>query len=879
MNPETTANIDGNRNQINDNKNLNMNDEFNHNQRDGWHQSNLQETTNQQNSNDHDHLAKINNNTQESLQAESGNKPDSSSKDENENGEFQPMKKDNNDDNKQPKTSDHSANNNDVHDDVESRENGHETSLSSATAFTISFDDDDYNLGFSKKLGIRDSIKKYAPPKIFNKPPTRAKSRDQESLHQMSHQSENSLMSIESAPGNLLLKTPNRNSRSSFDRHNRQRHSQSATSKQSIPNNISDSAAFLIDKMLNLNNLKQQTSNQDTKSHDFDAEVDLSEEKSDNGTYIVGSDRESQVARQKIDILFGVESKIGAEQTMDLHDIYDKSKSKGLHPPNDGSYSNGRSEERSGLSQERQNRIDRLARNPIRSSSTTRHENQGSATSSHQPRASSRQSNQNRSSRRSVSQSSKHSESSLKGHSQTRQSGRVSPLQLNNMTVPASDHQLPSDFNMTTPTCDNVNDVQISGPPEMKLNRAFALRRARLGLGEPIRQVEQLLQEQTACQSLIISPRRSHQTQQANNGYGQSRNQASAGGSSSGNFSRDDGGRFSLRMRNNQIPLRSPSGSTTNSNLVYRSSQHASYHHDQQSRGYNSSISAARSPAHNYQQTSSSGSAIYLNYQQNPDLDSSMDSNLLSHGSNHQRFNLSSNHHRNLLQNNNNKTASHHQTHFQKRSPSDLHESSDLGDNYYQQQHHHHHHYSTQNPDYEPSSLNHQNLSQLTTPSRSERAGSRFGALDNLVISAISGLSIKLRQSICDLLMENAKRLPVDNDTRSTVEEILPQLSADSVCNNGRSPTNLEDIDHSPHLELSKTLRNLKNMEQMVEVISLINDKLFSLGGSASPSGPSNQFCSSSNNTLTGSQHSSTSKSSAGSKKTAPSSPTNSTTT
>jgi len=73
-------------------------------------------------------------------------------------------------------------------------------------------------------------------------------------------------------------------------------------------------------------------------------------------------------------------------------------------------------------------------------------------------------------------------------------------------------------------------------------------------------------------------------------------------------------------------------------------------------------------------------------------------------------------------------------------------------------------------------------------------------------------------------MVEHAKRLPSDNETRLIVEEILPQLSADSA--RPKSPTSIEEIDQSVYFELAQTLKNLKKLEQMVEVIRMISNQM-----------------------------------------------------
>lgn len=602
------------------------------------------------------------------------------------------------------------------------------------TAFTISFDDD----SGSKKLGIKDSIKKFAPPKQFTKYSPSKNSSYQES--------------IDTGPTSLPIRSfDHQDHASPFSRSSNHRFSQS--SKHS---NISDSAAFLIDKMLNNPQEKPRSkTNNKTKMSTIqtplldglvpDEEVELCEEMSDDGTYIVGTDLESDTSRQRIDELFGV-VKAAEESILVQMATSSSKKTQKQTIANSANARNSRSSltsDRKQLNRERQEHINRLAKNPSRSSSVTRQT--PTPNTSHQRGSSrhSRNSSCDRESsykgrtgrRRSTSQSSR---SSLKAD-------RQSDGEANSGTRSPS-HQLSEEQSTDLSNA-------IVNTPNMKFNRAFALRRARLGLGEPTRCVNE--SEITVS---IGSPRRNPTT----------------AGRLQNSFCRDDGGRFSLRSRNSFIP-----GRTSSAQISSR--PQGSYQDAYQSRLSSRHLAKPGVPYSNHNSLTCELGEVPL------------------YGCSLGRYNRVS--------------SSRPPAQMSKRSPSDLYDS-DLGD------------YSL--------SLNRRFNHQLEHECENENrdlrgrdSSPKLGALDNLVISAIGSLSTKVRQSICDILLERAKQLPPENETRLIVEEILPQI-ADEFGSESKSPTRIEEFDQSIHMDLSRTLKNLKKMEQMVGVIVQINEQLSS---------------------------------------------------
>lgn len=630
----------------------------------------------------------------------------------------------------------------------ESQDQNNDSSTLS-TAFTVSFEDDK---PFSKKLGIRDSIRKFAPPK----PHTIEKPRPPKEPNQ-----DSSLMSVESAPAGFA-------GQNNFTRGTNARRSTPSRS------NISESAAFLIDKMLNCqrpgrgddctiipspnnrNNtaFKYKKSPNHKNKHNVQSnvevledEVDYCEEMSDNGTYIVGNDPETDAARKRMDELFGVVKAAEASLLNNQQQMQAANR-----PSRSTAYHN--------FGRERQERINRLAtRNPSasRSSSSSRQETLKSGIGGHQPRVTSRNSSCDRTTTsrpqhgsrkpRSVSQSSRHSNG--KEVSDTR----------------SSRSSLHNDI-------ESMNQEQAMNP-SMKFNRAFTLRRARLGLGEPVRDIE--------SNQSGLSPKRSVNPVA-------SKCPGASNSSGSGGLSRNDGGRFSLRTKNNALSSRLSQLPTIARNQLPNSFIENYVNRNLPPRGH----------GQNYQQTHSrnatGGRAINDELEtthlsprhrgMQADSSSSTSGRLKKTGSNLQTNDVESD------------TDS-----YNRYNNSLCNEQQDISQN-----------------------SNYGDMARACSSTGKQGSAIELGALDSLVLSAISSLSLKIRQSVCDVMVDHAKRLPNDNETRLIVEEIVPQLAQSSA--RPRSPTSIEEIDQSLYFDLAQTLKNLKKVEQMVEVIKNISEQI-----------------------------------------------------
>lgn len=630
----------------------------------------------------------------------------------------------------------------------------------SATAFTITLEDEDVG---PKKFGIRDSIRKFAPPKLFTKPTKKRESGDIDNDHDVNVDSGSA-----SLPFNRIT------SNSNFNRNNKSR-----SSHNSKYSSVNDSVTYLMDKMLDLKqkstHISSSINHRPTNPHQQDS-LDNCDNRSDNGTYIVGEDdQELQADREKIDELFGVVKK--AEQSILADFAGQRNHTNLTRQSRDTS-------NKKALSRERQDHINRLSQLPSRSSSSTRQDNPvAHSNQNHKPRDKNRRPRNSSCERatmskdykqsrpkRSISQTSKNSHQSYVD-SDSHSGSRNSLVQVSNVTSSQTLITEPHS-NMTGPSA------------ATKYNRAFTLRRARLGLGEPSR-ITDLQQDQ------LMSPRRAqHQLNQ----------QVSSNTTNLVNFSRADGGRFSLRTKSFVTPSRVP-----------RSYQQANHHVAKIDRelinGYPQSQDNPRSDID------------YNSVQQNDLIDDTAYITARMSG----LTNLASNN-------------SHFGSSFYKRSPSDMNQSFFKDMVYHHQKHNqiHQNHHSTDPAYAEPSGFGSQERYTDVNNRAAAVNFARLGALDNLVISAISSLSTKLKESVCSLLVHHAKRLPVDDETRSIVEEILPQLSAD-ITQSAKSPTSIEEIDHPSHYELSKTLRNLKKMEQMVGVIGQITTQLSAANASPSP--------------------------------------------
>lgn len=595
---------------------------------------------------------------------------------------------------------------------------------SNPAAFTITFDDDKG----PKRFGIRDSIRKFAPPK----PHTIEKPRPQKNSQDGTC---DSIEFMSSGPGSMQYHSD---------------HSQQKLSK------VSDSAKFLIDRMLNCKN--QPPSNEtdsaagESASQALKCSIEFSDDKSDNGTYVIGADPESDAARSKIDELFGVMK--SAEASL-LAEAATYGKTCSTNKPVD--HASGRltshssNIENNDILGTRRNQ-DRVGRTRAQGSSSTSCSSQQE--NEHQTRASrrSRNSSVDRASRvhtqhrpkRSISQASRNSSQRDPSDGDTRSS--LSSLQ---------------NFSERPPPV-----VTVPSQPSMRFNRTVALRRARLGLGDPIVGAHAPVATPVASDRLM-SPLSAQGRQRSSHG-----SQRPAGSEhSSTSFSRDDGGRFSLRTKGFTPSARYSSNSA-------RQYQPGSVSSRYQGPSVKSHQLAYTIGSGNFRQ-SRVVDATNVSPSMNVNLD---DRSLLADSV--------------LDQTDPQESDSDSTAHRLQYTSLNTFDKLNVG-----------------SPSRKP----------IADKSSLDMGGFQYGnALDSLVVSAISSLSSRLSHSVCDVLVEQARKLPRDNEVRVIVEETIPQLMMDSG-----SPKSAALIDRPLVCnDLSRTLKNLRKIEQMVDVIGLISSQL-----------------------------------------------------
>ena len=114
------------------------------------------------------------------------------------------------------------------------------------------------------------------------------------------------------------------------------------------------------------------------------------------------------------------------------------------------------------------------------------------------------------------------------------------------------------------------------------------------------------------------------------------------------------------------------------------------------------------------------------------------------------------------------------------------------------------------------------NVSSSTTmtspPSSSQSNRRTLSSLDNLVVSAILQLSVKIRRGMREWLEQEKLKHPSGSETRLMIDEILPQVSNVDASNHSSSPYDaLSACNENLSKDLSNILKNLKKVEQSME--------------------------------------------------------------
>jgi len=713
-----------------------------------------------------------------------------------------------------------------------------------ATAFTISFDDDGNHDEGRKSLGIKDSIRQFAPRKSF----ARASRRSTRSTPATSYGAEED--SIESS-------------------HN----------MNSLP--LTDSAAYLINKMFSseepspespaqhidlcqdLSLLRPHT-NGDATREDMKELDALSEA----GTYTLGVDQKNDVlehARKMIDNVFGVESKPPALASTTT--FSKKKVSPGSVPSSPkasrvsagtatGSNSNlsGSGDGESDLRQRtftrcksRRSSLDTQSNHGNSSSSFERsYRTKPSTSPSHTVAITTHQSTSSKSSRRNRFNSFSSSQSSgsnktvdVKKPTQFTSSNvtnsRYSSLEMPGMqrkAVSSSLERGKGDSSESLASFDSDGrvkdtDANNSSSSGLKLNRAFALRRARLGIETPGVSV-----------TLTDEKQRKNQEKRAREESNFIAARSSAPSTSS--FSRDDGGRFSLRVTRGKPPLPGSCPATPTRKPRDLSQRKVQHHQTQQGGRFDllrlSPASSTNSIPNNnsYQRRSSFG----------PHPSHSDNHSSLSSHSREISERLREMRGLNAFQVSKRifSTKPHQQqqvcpTYDMRGSKQQANVAPMKRTPCVQQGN------VVEPPSHLPqvmtSSFNEQSIRSepaTGTYAAQEGAGAAcnsrpqaliqrrmLSSLDNLVVSAILQLSLKIRRGMREWLESEKLKHPTGSETRLMIEEILPQVS------NLEPPTPMSSFDNSlsscnesVSKDLSSILKNLKKVEQSMEVISLL---------------------------------------------------------
>ena len=94
-------------------------------------------------------------------------------------------------------------------------------------------------------------------------------------------------------------------------------------------------------------------------------------------------------------------------------------------------------------------------------------------------------------------------------------------------------------------------------------------------------------------------------------------------------------------------------------------------------------------------------------------------------------------------------------------------------------------------------------------PKSITKSGHELTALDSLVVSAINQLTLKLRNNLTELMESQRLKHPTSSQARNLIDEVLPQLSSPE--------RRLNDNSVSISRDLSSILKNLKKIESSVE--------------------------------------------------------------
>ncbi|XP_054155783.1 probable serine/threonine-protein kinase ndrD [Oppia nitens] len=399
------------------------------------------------------------------------------------------------------------------------------------------------------------------------------------------------------------------------------------------------------------------------------------------------------------------------------------------------------------------------------------------------------------------------------------------------------------------------------GGYSQRFNRAFALRRARLGIDTPASAAAPGVPVNRSASS--ASATAAAHSRQSSTPHKPTATAAPNGGS----FSRSDGGRFSLRVAKNNFNDRLRK--TQNHQQLNRisSKENVSHHHQQrpsvQRKGSDSASSVKSSSVISPRLSSSNSRQSYAysdtdrntinnnnhynnshrgNSQWSTSLRQDIHRSTSSHHQQQQQRNGGDSHHQQqqqLINNSSNKLSpilpqrgGVGESVRRDSLPGCLPPVTDrrgvapvakyqphqqyLNGSHSETPNHYHHYQQQSNPITTTTTIHSKPpiSSQLRTKPVLE-----LTALDGLVISAINQLSYKLRTNMLAMLDSQRSRLEDNCEARVVIDEIMPQLLM--TTSPERSPY---DRELSVSRDLSTVLKNLKKLEQSYDVLKLMLD-------------------------------------------------------
>ena len=677
-------------------------------------------------------------------------------------------------------------------------------STGSATAFIVSFDDDD-----NKKLNIKDSLRQFAPPKPDSIEKPRPKSAKSESKS-----NENSFSS-EKSP----TTRPKRQKNAPAPNKSKDNPKQAAAIViADNSGNLSDSAAYLINRMLSNRKLTTTPSNsRPGSSEDYRVEKTDSgvsdDIKSDSGnTYTIDDNNDELVnARRRIDEVFGVNDNDNDSATISLNSSPDSSLT--LNSPTllkNIEHSNQLSKTRHLLSSPKFDRKSIASDSDAKLYSTNNSNSTFTRTKRRVPtveemlhfNAPKRDDKQkvnsayvgsndlNRSYRSPLVNKSDNDNKVKAGATQSAPSTPRSPLMARRlMEMRINSKQNPKTINInhrknswnsdmdyyelynsddstdqshrssnSALSKDNGHTSTASVPSKINLNRTFALRRARLGIETP---------------GIDLSSKK------PNN-----------------NLSRNDGGRFSLRV------TKKDSLSDTNSGKkpVNRISSKESLIKTNLHRKGSDPFTGVKASVNKCQSVSDTERRNALN-------------------NNNNRFNqlTQSVNQNNSRQNPNlNNTSTCYGCNSTKKTFTNLSTPQKFVNK--AQRHNHSDNNSLKNYNIGSYDSDRNMSCSATQPTHKppissyksvSKTGLELTALDGLVISAISQLSHKLRNNMIDVMESQRPQHPSGSPHRILIDEVLPQMTT--------TDRRLNENGVSVSRDLSAILKNLKKVEQSLE--------------------------------------------------------------